>query len=243
MDTYRWAEGVSVTTAKASKKGLFFLLFSFVPSGEEQDYLGGRTLLGTSKWGLGCKDGVYWIWGGLGGQNIARTKCGIGCGVGSAFSFFSFISFYLLQNRLRWTGLAGCPYYLDALHYPRHSCIHKCYLSPAKHKTKKALVSKNGLGATGEFFYMKGYGFFCCFSYESFLSLFVWVSLGWSGIDFYILVTFFPDVQLQATMCVCFNAVPCCLYLWCKVCLGSSHVLFLSFADSFPRNRLRCSCH
>lgn len=83
---------------------------------------------------------------------------------------------------------------------------------------KKRWYQKNGLGATSEFFSLKGYGVFCCFSYESFLSLFVWVSLGWSGIDFYILVTFFPAFSYRL-LCVCFYAVSCCLYL-CKVCLG-----------------------
>lgn len=96
---------------------------------------------------VGCKDGVYWIRGGLGGQNIARTKCGIGCGVGSDFFFlFIFIPIFPPSKSASlgsWTGLNGCvlPVRMDTLQYPQHSCIHKCYLSPAKHK-KKALVSK-----------------------------------------------------------------------------------------------------
>lgn len=93
MDTYRWAEGVSVTTAKAFKKGLlFFLLFSFVSSFRRRARLSGRkNFIGYKQMGFGlfAKDGAYWIWGGL-GQNIARTKCGIGCGVGSVFFPFSF---------------------------------------------------------------------------------------------------------------------------------------------------------
>lgn len=83
--------GVSVTMAKASKKGLLFFpvifLCFFLPAKsktiwEEKLYW----VQANGVW-VGCKDGVYWIWGGLGGQNIARTKCGIGCGVGSVFFF------------------------------------------------------------------------------------------------------------------------------------------------------------
>lgn len=72
MDTYRWAEGVSVTTAKAFKKGLlFFLLFSFVSSFWRRARLSGRkNFIGYKQMGFGlfAKDGVYWIWGGLGAK-------------------------------------------------------------------------------------------------------------------------------------------------------------------------------
>lgn len=107
MDTYRWAEGFQSQRRRHLKRGCCFSCYFplFLPSGEEQDYLGGRTLLGTSKWGsVGCKDGVYWIWGGLGGQNIARTKCGIGCGVGSDF-FFPFFHFHFPFFKIGFAGI------------------------------------------------------------------------------------------------------------------------------------------
>lgn len=152
MDTYRWAEGFQSQRRRHLKRGCCFSCYFplFLPSGEEQDYLGGRTLLGTSKWGsVGCKDGVYWIWGGLGGQNIARTKCGIGCGVGSGFFFLFFLSpfpFFKIGFAgifLDWTErVLFSPGY--SLHYPQHSYIHKCYLSPAKHKKKRWYKKRTG---------------------------------------------------------------------------------------------------
>lgn len=99
---------------------------------------------------VGCKDGVYWIRGGLGGQNIARTKCGIGCGVGSDFFFlFIFIPIFSPSKSASlgsWTGLNGgvFPVRMDTLQYPQHSCIHKCYLSPAKHKKKSVGIKRMG---------------------------------------------------------------------------------------------------
>jgi hypothetical protein len=143
MDTYRWADGVSVTMAKAFKRGFFSCYFPlFLPSDEEQDYLGGRTLLGISKWGLGCSQKMGHIGFGVGrGQNIARTKCGIGCGVGSVF----FLSFFpLLQNRLCWdlSDWIDRVFIVKILSTLFSTFPHLSGLSPAKHETKKALVSK-----------------------------------------------------------------------------------------------------
>lgn len=234
MDTYRWAEGVSVTTAKAFKKGLlFFLLFSFVSSFRRRARLSGRkNFIGYKQMGFGlfAKDGVYWIWGGLGAKyrtyKMWHRLWGWVCFFFLSFRFF----FSLFQNRLRWdflgfAGPTGCSFRQDTQHYFRHSRAHKGHPRRGT-KQKKRWYQKIGLGATGEFFYTKGYGFFCCFSYESFfLFLFVWVSLGWSGIDFYILVTFFLLFSYRL-LCV-YALPPSCLYLWCKVCLGSSHVFCL----------------
>lgn len=100
--------------AKAFKKGLFFscyFLCIFLP------------VKSKSFW----EEELYWVqaigvwvvrkrWGILdlglvGGQNIARTKCGMVVGLGLfffsfSFFFFRFFSFSLLQSRLRW-GLPG----------------------------------------------------------------------------------------------------------------------------------------
>lgn len=70
----------------------------YLPSGEEQEFLGGRTLLGTSNWGLGCSQKMGYIGFGVGwGAKYRTYKMWHGCGVGSVFFlfFFLFLSFFL----------------------------------------------------------------------------------------------------------------------------------------------------
>lgn len=86
------------------KKGLFFLLFPlFLPSGEEQEFLGGRTLLGTSKWGLGCSQKMGYIGFGVGWGAKYRTYK-MWHRLWGWVWFFSLFIFLppSLQNRLPW---------------------------------------------------------------------------------------------------------------------------------------------
>lgn len=168
-------------------------------------------------------------------QNVASVA---GLGLFFFSSLFSFA--LLLQNRLRWTGsswtgLNGCPSRLDTLRYPQHSYIHKCYCHRRSTTKKKRWYQKNGLGATGEFFYMKGYWGFC-FSYESFLSLFVWVSLGWSGIDFLHLGHIFFCFSVTG-YCVVYALTPSCVVYTCGVKFVWGFPMFSRFIPRwfFPR--------
>lgn len=174
MDTYRGQRGFQSQRRRHLKRGCcfscYFPLF-FLPAKSKTIWEEELYWVQANGVRVGCKAGYIGFGVGWEGkishvQNVASVA-----GLGLIFSSFHFRFLFTPSKSASlgspWTGLNGCLFRPDTLHYPQHSCIHKCYLSPAKHK-KKALVSKEWAGATGEFFYMKGYGVFCCFSYESF---------------------------------------------------------------------------
>jgi hypothetical protein len=136
--------------AKAFKKGLFFscyFLCIFLP------------VKSKSFW----EEELYWVqaigvwvvrkrWGILdlglvGGQNIARTKCGMVVGLGLFFFsffflFFRFFSFSLLQSRLRWDYL-GSVFIRTRQSYFRHSRIKLGYHGEARNK-KNVGIKRTG---------------------------------------------------------------------------------------------------
>jgi len=224
---------------------LFFLLFFFVSSFWRRARLSGRKkFIGYKQMGFGlfAKDGAYWIWGGSGTKYRTYKMWHWLWGWVCFFPFFFPPSFKIDFAGISPTGSTGCLVSRYSQHYFRLS---RTYLGCHQRSTKqkKRWYQKNGLGATGEFFYMKGYGFFY-FSYESFF-YFCLYGCHWVGVEliffFYILVTFFLAFQLQAIICVCFIAVSCCLYLWCKVYLGYCVFWFFPSQVLLPRFFLNLS--
>lgn len=107
MDTYRWAEGFQSQWRRHLKRGCCFSCYFplFLPSGEEQDYLGGKNFIGYKQMGFGLVAKTGYIGFGVGWegkishvQNVASVA-GLGL-------FFFFQAYFPLPFSFK-IGFAG----------------------------------------------------------------------------------------------------------------------------------------